>query len=80
MRPVLDVERRNAGDSVDVTQFGPSEEEIVIQRDAHSRQKFEFDRVFPPSSTQMEVFQLVQPLCVSVLDGYNVCVFACTRH
>ena len=32
--------------------------------------------MFGQLSTQQEVFDLVQPLCVSVLDGYNVCIFA----
>jgi kinesin family protein C2/C3 len=40
------------------------------------RTRYEYDRVFPQTSTQEEVFEAVQPLCVSVLDGYNVCIFA----
>ena len=39
--------------------------------------RFEYDRVFAPGSRQEEVFEAVQPLCVSVLDGFNVCIFAC---
>lgn len=27
-------------------------------------------------STYTQVFESIQPLCVSVLDGYNVCIFA----
>jgi len=78
VRPVLDVERKNAGDGVDVTSFGgANEDEISIQRDVHSKQKFEFDRVFQPNCQQTEVFEAIQPLCVSVLDGFNVCIFAC---
>ena len=37
---------------------------------------FQYDKVFDPSSTQEEVFEEAQPLVVSVLDGYNVCIFA----
>jgi len=37
---------------------------------------FEFDRTFGPDSTQAQVFEAVQPLVISVLDGYNVCIFA----
>ena len=40
------------------------------------RTRYEYDRVFPQTSTQEEVFEAVQPLCISVLDGYNVCIFA----
>lgn len=37
---------------------------------------FEFDRVFGPESTQLDVFEEVQHLMQSVLDGYNTCIFA----
>ncbi|KAI3675997.1 hypothetical protein L1987_85593 [Smallanthus sonchifolius] len=36
-----------------------------------------FNKVFGPSSTQEDVFSDTQPLIRSVLDGFNVCVFAC---
>lgn len=48
----------------------------MLQRDSQTKTKYEFDRVFGQNSTQEEVFEAVQPLCVSVLDGYNVCIFA----
>ena len=104
VRPILEVEKRS-GEDVDVTSF-PSEEDITIQRDAMTKAKYEYDRVFSPSSTQNQVnfkrfyyfisnyfqnkkylktlflffiskvFEFVQPLCTSVLDGFNVCIFA----
>lgn len=39
-------------------------------------QAFDFDRAFPPESSQVEVFEDVSPLVTSALDGYNVCIFA----
>ena len=49
----------------------------MIQRDKDQPPtSYEYDHVFPQSSSQEEVFEAVQPLCVSVLDGYNVCIFA----
>jgi kinesin family protein C2/C3 len=74
VRPILEVERRS-GEDVDVTEI-PNDEELLVQRDQQTRTKYEYDRVFGQNSTQEEVFEAVQPLCVSVLDGYNVCIFA----
>ena len=76
VRPILDVERRS-GQDVDVTNI-TSTEDIEIAKDPSTKQSFEFDRVFAPAVGQEEVFEAVQPLVVSVLDGYNVCIFACT--
>ena len=32
--------------------------------------------VHPPASNQLETFSEVSPLIMSVMDGYNVCIFA----
>eukprot|EP01039_Chlorochromonas_danica_P008825 gene8825-9728_t len=74
VRPVLEVERRS-GESVDVTEI-MNDEELVIHRDSQTKAKYEYDRVLGQASSQDEVFEVVQPLCVSVLDGFNVCIFA----
>jgi len=37
---------------------------------------FEFDAVFSPQSSQIEVFDAVRDLVTSALDGYSVCIFA----
>jgi kinesin family protein C1 len=37
---------------------------------------FGFDKVYDGSSTQSEVYQEVQPLVQSALDGYSLCIFA----
>ncbi|XP_028753574.1 kinesin-like protein KIN-14P [Neltuma alba] len=37
---------------------------------------FKFNRVFGPTTTQVEVYSDIQPFVRSVLDGYNVCIFA----
>ena len=54
----------------------PADDVLSIQRDPSTKTRFEFDRVFSQTSTQSEVFAAVQPLCVSVLDGFNVCIFS----
>lgn len=61
---------------VDVTEI-PNEDTIIIHRDIATKNRYEFDQVFAPDSTQERVFEAVQPLVISVLDGYNVCIFAC---
>ncbi|CAM9700612.1 unnamed protein product [Pylaiella littoralis] len=37
---------------------------------------YQFDYVFGPGTTQAQVFDEVQPMVASALDGYRVCVFA----
>ncbi|KAF7119943.1 hypothetical protein RHSIM_Rhsim13G0235100 [Rhododendron simsii] len=37
---------------------------------------YSFDKVFHPSSSQDEVFEEVEPVIKSALDGYNACIFA----
>ncbi len=92
VRPVLALETKqlHGGSSVTGTGSGgnvvvsfPSNraenDTLLVTRDARfpqARARYEFDRVLPPSATQADVFETVQPLCVSVLDGYNVCLFA----
>lgn len=37
---------------------------------------FAFDRVWGPDQSQQSVFQDVEPLALSVVDGFNACIFA----
>lgn len=37
---------------------------------------FAFDRVWGPDQSQTSVFQDVEPLALSVVDGFNACIFA----
>ncbi|CAM9964001.1 unnamed protein product, partial [Discosporangium mesarthrocarpum] len=82
VRPMVEVEVES-GKSTDVTEF-PTDEDLVIKRsvlgmytkDEQTDNKFEFDRVFRPDSTQGGVYTAVSPIITSVLDGYNVCIFA----
>ncbi|XP_042506668.1 kinesin-like protein KIN-14R isoform X2 [Macadamia integrifolia] len=40
------------------------------------KKTFKFDRVYTPKDDQTTVFADASPLVTSVLDGYNVCIFA----
>lgn len=66
---------RGKGDTAFVT---PDDDITLRVTDPDSEQTttYEFDMVLGEQATQQEVFQEVQPLAVSILDGYNVCVFA----
>ena len=37
---------------------------------------FAFDRVWGPDQSQQAIFQDVEPVALSVVDGYNACIFA----
>ncbi|XP_038652411.1 kinesin-like protein KIFC3 [Scyliorhinus canicula] len=37
---------------------------------------FELDKVFSSQATQEEVFEEIEPLVTSCIDGYNICIFA----
>ncbi|XP_038059774.1 kinesin-like protein KIF25 isoform X2 [Patiria miniata] len=41
-----------------------------------SNKMFEFEHVYGPLDNQFDVFEEVQPLLTSLLDGYNVCIMA----
>ncbi|KAF8394779.1 hypothetical protein HHK36_020994 [Tetracentron sinense] len=41
-----------------------------------NHQLFKFNKVFGPTATQDDVFLDTQPIIRSILDGFNVCIFA----
>ncbi|CAL0300239.1 unnamed protein product [Lupinus luteus] len=48
----------------------------IPSKNGKGRRSFNFNKIFGPSSSQVEVFSDMQPLIRSVLDGFNVCIFA----
>jgi hypothetical protein len=71
--------------SKEVEQFGndsicvsfPNPGEVKVFNEKNREKVWEFDEVFDYDSTQEKVYSDVSALVVSVLDGYNVCIFAC---
>ncbi|RLN39223.1 kinesin-II 85 kDa subunit isoform X1 [Panicum miliaceum] len=55
---------------------GANDGDIVITNTGTSKKTFKFDRVFTPKDDQDVVYADASPLVTSVLDGYNVCIFA----
>ncbi|KAL6514854.1 hypothetical protein OROGR_020433 [Orobanche gracilis] len=63
--------------STSVVDFDSSlENELQIVCSDSSRKQFRFDHVFRPEDNQEAVFVQTLPIVTSVLDGYNVCIFA----
>ncbi|CAL4928651.1 unnamed protein product [Urochloa decumbens] len=55
---------------------GANNGDIVITNAGATKKTFKFDRVFTPKDDQDVVYADASPLVTSVLDGYNVCIFA----
>lgn len=53
-----------------------TDQDLNVTSASGQKKSFRFDRVFPPSSTQEEVFQDTMPVITSCVDGYNVCIMA----
>ncbi|KAL1569701.1 Kinesin-like protein KIN-14R [Salvia divinorum] len=50
--------------------------DLGIAVNGSNKKSFKFDRVYTPKDDQVDVFADAAPMVVSVLDGYNVCIFA----
>ena len=48
----------------------------VVDDESGKVHTFEFDVSYGDNTSQLQVFTDVKPLAMSVLDGYNVCIFA----
>ncbi|XP_031425353.1 kinesin-like protein KIFC3 isoform X3 [Clupea harengus] len=75
VRPVS----QNEMDSVDaknMVTFDSDDDSILYLSNKGKPMTFDLDKVFPPHATQEEVFQEVQSLVTSCIDGFNVCIFA----
>uniref|UniRef100_A0AAV2LUK3 Kinesin-like protein KIFC3 n=1 Tax=Knipowitschia caucasica TaxID=637954 RepID=A0AAV2LUK3_KNICA len=75
VRPVSQ-EEQDSADAKTMLSFDSDDDSILYLSNKGKIMTFELDRVFPPKSTQEEVFQEVQSLVTSCIDGFNVCIFA----
>uniref|UniRef100_A0A0E0K7U2 Kinesin-like protein n=1 Tax=Oryza punctata TaxID=4537 RepID=A0A0E0K7U2_ORYPU len=55
---------------------GAKDGDIAIVNGGAAKKTFKFDRVYMPTDNQADVYADASPLVTSVLDGYNVCIFA----
>ncbi|KAG5541912.1 hypothetical protein RHGRI_021665 [Rhododendron griersonianum] len=50
--------------------------DLGIVTGGSTKKLYKFDRVYTPKDDQVDVFEDASPMVKSVLDGYNVCIFA----
>ncbi|BBH06603.1 P-loop containing nucleoside triphosphate hydrolases superfamily protein [Prunus dulcis] len=63
--------------SSSVIEFESSlDNELQVICSDSSKKQFKFDHVFRPEDNQEAVFAQTKPVVTSVLDGFNVCIFA----
>ncbi|KAF5728089.1 kinesin-related protein 2 [Tripterygium wilfordii] len=72
----LNVEEIAAGASTAIDFESAKDGELTIISNGAPKRMFKFDAVFGPQADQADVFQDTAPFATSVLDGYNVCIFA----
>ncbi|CAN1199488.1 Kinesin-like protein KIN-14S, partial [Linum perenne] len=74
-RPINQAELEKGSNNV--VEFDSSQDnELQILSTDSSKKHFKFDHVFKPDDNQEAVFGETKPIVTSVLDGYNVCIFA----
>jgi kinesin family protein C2/C3 len=74
-RPPTEQEKRACGSDAQCVSF-PAPGEIKVLSEKGREKTWEFDEIFAQDSTQSQVYKEVSSLVVSVMDGYNVCIFA----
>ncbi|KAG5044300.1 hypothetical protein JHK87_008215 [Glycine soja] len=74
-RPLNESEIAN-GSALSVVNFESTSDGLQVICSDSSKKHFKFDYVFRPEDNQETVFEQTIPIVTSVLDGYNVCIFA----
>ncbi|NXK10558.1 KIFC3 protein, partial [Herpetotheres cachinnans] len=75
VRPIMK-EDGEGPEAANVVTFDADDDAVLHLLHKGKQVSFELDKVFPPQASQEEVFQEVQALVTSCIDGYNVCIFA----
>ncbi|XP_031281405.1 kinesin-like protein KIN-14Q isoform X2 [Pistacia vera] len=72
----LNTEEIAAGSVMTIDFESAKDSELTVMSNGAPRKTFKFDAVFGPQADQADVFKDTAPFATSVLDGYNVCIFA----
>ncbi|XP_038662936.1 kinesin-like protein KIFC3 isoform X1 [Scyliorhinus canicula] len=59
-----------------IISFDRDDDSVLYVSHRGKMSMFELDKVFQPHAVQADIFQEVQALITSCIDGYNVCIFA----
>ncbi|KAG8657823.1 kinesin-like protein KIN-14Q [Manihot esculenta] len=72
----LNAEELSLGASMAIDFESAKDSELTVISNGVPRKTFKFDAVFSPQADQADVFKDTAPFAISVLDGFNVCIFA----
>ncbi|XP_042321929.1 kinesin-like protein KIFC2 [Sceloporus undulatus] len=75
LKPLTKDEEQD-GDGATMVEADLSDDGCVSTCYKGKERTFRLDKVFLPQATQEEVFLEIEPLVMSCLNGYNVCIFA----
>ncbi|KAL5716224.1 hypothetical protein ACHQM5_017945 [Ranunculus cassubicifolius] len=72
----LNKDEVDGGSSMTLDFESAKDGELAVKANGTSKKVFKFDSVFGPQADQVDVFEDTAPFATSVLDGFNVCIFA----
>ncbi|XP_010471246.1 PREDICTED: uncharacterized protein LOC104751068 [Camelina sativa] len=72
----LNFKEIEAGVSMGIDVESAKNGEVMVMSNGFPKKSFKFDSVFGPNASQADVFEDTAPFATSVIDGYNVCIFA----
>ncbi|XP_054840298.1 kinesin-like protein KIFC2 isoform X2 [Eublepharis macularius] len=75
LKPLTSTDRQE-GEAGATVGADPADDGCVTACYKGKERTFKVDKVFLPQAAQEEVFQEIEPLVMSCLNGYNVCIFA----
>ncbi|XP_070796283.1 LOW QUALITY PROTEIN: kinesin-like protein KIFC2 [Pituophis catenifer annectens] len=76
LKPLTEEEQQQGVPGGLGVEASPAEDGCVTASYKGKEHHFKLDKVFLPCATQEEVFLEIEPVVLSCLQGYNVCIFA----
>ncbi|XP_032078244.1 kinesin-like protein KIFC2 [Thamnophis elegans] len=76
LKPLTEEEQQQGAPGGPRVEAGSAEDGSVTASYKGKEHHFKLDKVFPPCASQEEVFLEIEPVVLSCLQGYNVCIFA----